>query len=126
LRGSVFGRRATIVLTLRVAPHPDLPIEFVVDTGFAGFLTLPAAAVAALGLPFRQSVPVHLADGSSIMVAVHEAVILWDGVERELEVLATGRQPLLGTSLLDGHDLAIQFRDGGPVTIDPISALPSP
>src|SRR5258708_4929067 len=35
--------------------QPPLSTEFVVDTGFEGFLTLPPAAVATLQLPFIRT-----------------------------------------------------------------------
>jgi predicted aspartyl protease len=62
--------------------------------------------------------PVNLADNSEVLVAVHEAIILWDGEEREVRVFATGRRPLIGTALLDEQELVIQFTEGGLVTID--------
>jgi predicted aspartyl protease len=62
--------------------------------------------------------PVNLADNSEVILPVHEAVILWNGDEREVRVLATGRRPLLGTALLDEHELVVQFTQGGLVTID--------
>ncbi|WP_292825949.1 hypothetical protein [Nostoc sp. JL33] len=49
---------------------------------------------------------------------VHQANIIWNGEEREVNVLATGKRPLLGTGLLDEHELVIQFIEGGLVTID--------
>jgi predicted aspartyl protease len=52
------------------------------------------------------------------LLAVHEAIILWNGEEREIRVLATGRRPLLGTALLEEHELVVQFTEGGLVTID--------
>ncbi|MEG3931200.1 MULTISPECIES: hypothetical protein [unclassified Microcoleus] len=55
---------------------------------------------------------------SEVLVAVHEAIILWDGEEREVRVFATGRRPLIGTALLDEQELVIQFTEGGLVTID--------
>ncbi|MEG4808919.1 hypothetical protein QUA82_14845 [Microcoleus sp. F8-D3] len=62
--------------------------------------------------------PVNLADNSEVLVAVHEAIILWDREEREVRVFATGRRPLIGTALLDEQELVIQFTEGGLVTID--------
>jgi clan AA aspartic protease len=59
-----------------------------------------------------------LADNSEVLLAVHEAIIIWNGEEREIRVLATGRRPLLGTALLDEHELVVQFTEGGLVTID--------
>jgi clan AA aspartic protease len=70
------------------------------------------------GLPFLYDMPVNLADNSEVLVAVHEAIILWDGEEREVRVFATGRRPLIGTALLDEQELVIQFTEGGLVTID--------
>ncbi|MEG4288548.1 hypothetical protein Q5692_07460 [Microcoleus sp. C2C3] len=59
-----------------------------------------------------------LSRNSEVLVAVHEAIILWDGEEREVRVFATGRRPLIGTALLDEQELVIQFTEGGLVTID--------
>ena len=94
------------------------PIEFVVDTGFTDYLCLPPEAFALLGLPFLYDLPVNLADNSEVLVAVHEAVILWDREEREIRLFATGRRPLIGTALLNEQELVIQFTEGGLVTID--------
>lgn len=60
----------------------------------------------------------NLADNSQVMLPVHKAIILWDGEEREVRVLATGRRPLVGTALLGDYELVIQFIEGGLVTID--------
>lgn len=95
-----------------------IEIEFVIDTGFIGFLTLPTDAVTALGLPYSHSIDANLADDSSIRVAVYTAMIVWNGEVREVEILATGRRPLIGTLLLDGYDVDLQFAEGGLVTIE--------
>jgi clan AA aspartic protease len=93
-------------------------VEFVVDTGFVGFLTLPPAAIAALRLPFLRRIAANLADDSTIHVSVHAATIIWDGEEREVEILATGSRPLLGTLLLGGHSLTVWFTEGGMVSVE--------
>jgi hypothetical protein len=49
---------------------------------------------------------------------VHEALILWNDAERRVHVLATGNRPLIGTALLDGCELVVQFTEGGLVTVD--------
>jgi predicted aspartyl protease len=49
---------------------------------------------------------------------LHSTTALWDGEELDVEVLAMEGQPLLGTSLLDEHDVQIQFTEGGLVTIE--------
>jgi predicted aspartyl protease len=67
----------------------------VLDTGFHGFLTLPPAAVAALALPFLNDFIAALADGSRVRRQVHAATILWDGAERDREILATAERRCL-------------------------------
>ena len=118
ITGIVLGRRAVVHLTVRSASGREREIEFVLDTGFVGFLTMPPAAVVALGLPFAHQAPAQLADGSRIVLEAYKASVLWDGVEQEVEVLATGGDALLGTSLLSNHEVNIQFADGGAVTIE--------
>lgn len=116
--GTVADRHATAPVTFRLPAQPNLTLEFVVDTGFIGFLTLPEAAVIALALPHLFDTPANLADDSEVQLPVHGAVVLWNGEEIAVRVLATGRRPLLGMALLEGQELVIQCVDGGLVTID--------
>lgn len=108
---------ALLPVTFRLPGRPDLTLEFVVDTGFAGFLTLPPAAIAALGLPFLFDTAANRADDSEVQLPVHEATIHWEGEEQTVRVLATGRRPLLGMALLNGNELVVQCADGGLVTV---------
>ena len=116
--GSVRSLHVLLPVTFRLTGLPDFILEFVVDTGFTGWPTLPPDAVAALNLPFLHKIPAQLADGSFVDVAVHAATIVWQGIEVEARVLATGSRPLLGTALLDGSELLAQFREDGIVTVD--------
>ncbi|WP_293080709.1 hypothetical protein [Okeania sp. SIO3B5] len=45
-------------------------------------------------------------------------MILWNGEERTVRVVGTGRRPLLGTAMLEEAELVIQFTEGGLVTIE--------
>ena len=117
MNGRVADRQAVVGVVHRFSAQPDLIIDCVVDTGFTGYLTLPASAVQALRLPFVRRIVAGLADGSRIRLSVHLATIVWDGEMRQVEVLATGTQPLLGTLLLDGYELTVQFSEGGDVSI---------
>jgi len=118
MQGVTFRRQATLPVTLRLPDQPEFSLEFVIDTGFTESLTLPPAAVAALNLPFLYNRSVSLADDSVIAIPVHVVTVLWNGLERQVSVLATGRRPLLGTSLLDEQELCIQFRENGMVTVE--------
>jgi clan AA aspartic protease len=117
MNGQVLSHHALLNVPCRLPNRPDLEIEFVIDTGFIGFLTLPPAVVQALNLPFIRRMPANLADDSTVMLGVYVVTILWNGEAREVEVLATGRRPLLGTLLLEGHELNMRFADGGSVRV---------
>jgi clan AA aspartic protease len=116
--GIVKNGRATVDIIFRLPNQPDFTIEFVIDTGFTEFISLPPAAVTLLGFPFVYNIYANLADNSNVILPVHQATIIWNGEEREVNVLATGRLPLLGTALLDEHELVILFTKGGLVTIE--------
>ena len=106
-----------VSLAVQGPPGLSRDIEAVVDTGFNGFLTLPTELVAELGLPFVSIGRATLADGSEIAYDVHEAGVLWNGRPMLIEADAADATPLLGMRLLDGYDLSIRVRDGGPVVI---------
>lgn len=118
MTGSVRNRHALLPVTFLFGNSPTVTIEFVVDTGFTDFLTLPPAAVATLALPFLHRISADLADDSTVSVDVHLAAVLWGGIEREIPVVAMGRRPPLGTAMLSGQELVVPFTEGGVVTIE--------
>lgn len=118
IEGTVRDLQARIPVIFRLAGRPSLIIECVVDTGFAGALTLSPDAIKALGLPFFQEIEANLANDVDVKTAVYIADILWDGYEVEVAVLAMGRRPLLGTALLGGKRLCVNFVESGEVTIE--------
>ena len=61
-------------------------IEFVIDTGFDGFLVIPVRAVIVLGLPFLYRLDANLADDRRRSTPVHGATIVWDGREKDIQV----------------------------------------
>jgi clan AA aspartic protease len=118
MSGQVAQLHALMPVALHLFGLPDVTIEFVVDTGFSVALSLPLAAVRAMGLPFLEDTRANLANDTDVILPVHVATIVWQGVEKRMRVLATGRRPLLGTSLLNGSYLGIEYHDGGPVHIE--------
>jgi clan AA aspartic protease len=118
MTGTVVNRRPTVPLAIRGPGGQEATVEAIIDTGFNGFLSLPTSAITSLGLPFRNYFRAGLADGSIVRLPVHAAVEVWHSTERDIEILAIDRQPLLGTALLDGHELTIRFAEGGPITIE--------
>lgn len=93
-------------------------VEVVVDTDFTGFLTLRKATVVALSLPLLGSAPATLADGSTVALEVHEAVVAWHGSPRLVECLMAEGAPLVGMALLRGSRLTVDVVPGGEVRIE--------
>jgi clan AA aspartic protease len=114
-------REAILILTVRGPSGQEAQIETVIDTGFSDFLALPPHLIAHLGLRFRSSTRVTLADGSTVALNLYRATVLWDGQPCDVPVIAAGSDPLVGMSLLYGFRVTIEVLDGGPVMIE---ALP--
>jgi len=113
-------RRCLVLLEVRGPEGQSEMVEFQIDTGFSGSLLLPPEVVSRPGLLQDDSVAMRLADGSRVEVPRYLAKVVWDGIERTVALPASGRQPLLGTGLLDGHRLNAAIRPGGRVTIKPL------
>lgn len=115
--GKVIDFQAQLSVTFRLPNSPDLILDFVVDSGFEGALTLPPAAVEALGLPLVHEMTANLADDSSVRINVHAGTIIWGDELIRVAVLAMGRRPLLGTALLGHKNLNIDFVENGALII---------
>jgi clan AA aspartic protease len=95
-------------------------VEFQVDTGFAGWLSIPPAAMTKLNLPFLENQRPHLVDGSVVVRAMHRATIEWFGIEMDVPVLSIGERPLIGAALLDGCELVVEYEQEGEVRLSPL------
>lgn len=83
-----------------------------VDTAFNGGLVLPRPEIERLGLKESSSTPAILADGQQVELPTFTCYLSWFGKEYRTQVVANeGAHPLLGTVLLDGHDLAISYKN---------------
>jgi clan AA aspartic protease len=120
IHGSVVGLQARMNVLLRPPERSEIEIECVIDTGFEGFLTLPISVITDLGLPYLININANLANNSSVETDVYLTTIIWNGVERNIAVLAMGRRPLIGTALLEDYHLSIDFCEGGTVLVDEI------
>ena len=112
------NREPTIPLRVCGPDRQEQEIEAIIDTGFNGFLTLPATVIATLDLPRLGRGRAILADGREAVFDIYETTVIWDGQGRAVEADATGTVALVGMSLLDGHDVWIHAVTGGPVTIE--------
>jgi clan AA aspartic protease len=118
IRGKVNARlEAVVPLRVRGPSGVEASVEAVVDTGYTGSLTLPAATVAALGFARLTGGSALLANGSSLAFDIYAAEVEWDGVWKMILVSAVGNEALLGMRLLAGHTLRIDAVPGGIVEI---------
>ena len=108
---------AIVPLIVLGAGGQQQPLDAVLDTGFSGFLTLASSLIAALGLTWLGREQGILADDSVELFDVYRAVVLWDGQPRPVEVDAVDGRPLLGTGLLQGHEVRIEVLVGGRLSI---------
>ncbi len=112
------AREAVIHLTVNGLAGRTRDIEAIVDTGFGGFLTLPPALVAELGLNFEGIGRATLGDGSEITFPYYDVAVLWDGQPKYGLADAADTTPLVGMSLLDSHNLCVEVEEGGRVVIE--------
>jgi clan AA aspartic protease len=118
IAGSVNSNLEAIIrLHIEDANGQTQAIDVKVDTGFTGFLSLPVAMVASLGLVATRQDGVRIGDGSIVIAPVHSAVVVWDGKARRVDVHAMGVERLIGMRMLASHDLAMRVQDGGPISI---------
>jgi len=110
---------AAIRLVVRDVQGSDVIVEVILDTAFTGDITLSATTIASLQLPFLTTRRARLADGTLHPVKVYNAQVVWEGQPRLVEVEEVEGQPLLGTHLLKGCEVHVEFVNAGAVTIQP-------
>jgi clan AA aspartic protease len=116
--GHVNSRReATIQLAVLGERNQRQGVKAIIDTGYTGFLTLPAVIIDTLELTWFMQEEGFLGDGSMCIFNVFEAFVIWDGQVRPIEINESETDPLVGMGLLEGYELNIQGFAGGVVTI---------
>ena len=114
---------AVVALRVRGPRNREFTTEVVIDTGFNGFLTLPANVIVDLELSFAGITIAELGDGSLVRTSAFKVWISWDGNEVEARALEAEGGVLLGMSLLHGHRFTMDVLEGGAVTITPLREL---
>ncbi|MGI4790621.1 MAG: clan AA aspartic protease [Janthinobacterium lividum] len=120
ITGIVRNRRVFVELAVAEPDGQMVSVKFVLDSGFTGVTTLAPEACSTLDLPLLRLQPTSLADGSPLLLEVYQATLLWNGEEREVEVLALEGEPLIGMTLLEDSDVRFQGNEGGIVSIKPL------
>ena len=117
ITGAVKSDEARIRLKVKGRRGREQEVEAVIDSGFTGALTLPPALITTLDLRWRSVDRATLADGSTCVFQVYVGKLLWDGKVRSILVAEADADPLVGMRLLRGHELKMQVRARGKVTI---------
>jgi clan AA aspartic protease len=113
---------ATVTVNVLLPSGAAVSLEAVIDTGFNGFLTLPADEIARLELPAIGFVDAVLGDGSEVELATFRARLAWEGQSRDVNILEAEGGPLLGAGLLADCELTVLFVANGRVSIVPSAA----
>lgn len=81
-----------------------------IDTAFNGGLVIPRPRIVELGLIKESSAEAVLANGQTVELETFACHIDWFGNSYLTQVVANdGEFPLIGTMLLDGHRLHIDY-----------------
>lgn len=92
---------------------PRTEIEAWIDTAFTGVLTLPRLTAAGLGLAPGVTADAVLADGSKVTLESSVCFLDWFGGTYRTQAVATdAAHPLLGTQLLAGRRLVVDYAAG--------------
>ena len=117
ITGAVKADEARIRLTVRGRRGREQAVAAVIDSGYTGALTLPPALITLLGLRWQSTQRATLGDGSTCVFQVYLGKVVWDGKVRQILVDEADADPLIGMRLLRGHELKMQVRYRGKVTI---------
>ena len=108
---------------LRVRTTGSEEVECLVDTGFDGSLLLPRSEAARLKLTVLGRVPIIGVGRARSIADIAELEIEWLDQRRVVEVIISdGDDSLLGTGILDGSRLLIDYI-GYTITVDDESSL---
>lgn len=108
---------ATISVSVNGPTGIAEPVDAAIDTGFTGFLTMPADVIRRLQLKFAGFGSAQLADGSASTFRRFEASVRFGMAIVDVLVLESKGGPLLGMSMLKGHRLTIDVVQGGAVSV---------
>jgi clan AA aspartic protease len=117
ITGAVKSDEARIRLKVRGRGGQEQEVEAVIDSGYTAALTLPPPLIAALGLRWRSVERAILADGNTCVFRLFVGKVVWDGKVCQVLVGEADTEPLIGMRLLRGHELKMQVRYRGKVTI---------
>jgi clan AA aspartic protease len=107
-------KRNRALLTIAISKTADGPTHDIVawiDTAFDGHLVFSRDLIDNPNLDSLAETEAILADGSKVVIETFLGFANWFGTQIPVQVIANeGRFPLLGTELLAGRELLINYR----------------
>ena len=103
--------RALLTIEIgKTANGPSHKVVAWVDTAFDGHLVCSQDLIARLNLETLADTEAILADGSKIVIQTFLGFVSWFGTTIPIQVISNdGKYPLLGTELLVGRKLSINY-----------------
>ncbi len=120
ITGKIRDERVAIIEVEVIGLNQRAKIDAILDTGFTDYLTLPEFLIDYLKLPRIGTRRAIIAHGGAVLLNLYLAKVIWHGKERDIEVLQTDKQPLIGMSLLRGSRVTLDVVTNGDVTIAPL------
>jgi len=114
MKGYVDDNRRALMAVLIGASEESTPVEIEawLDTAFDGHFVFASSLIKELGLDTLVETEAILADGSIVALQTFVCFVDWFGEKIPAEVFENeGRFPLLGTALMDGRKLLVDFEN---------------
>jgi predicted aspartyl protease len=108
------------VVPVAVLDGSGAPQQFqaILDTGFAGAISLPRSSIERLGLAYSRQEPVTFANGETQESSIYQATAIWEGERYLVPVYQLGPEPLIGMGLLNGNRVTMDVYEDGPISIE--------
>ena len=124
-RNADSGLEPWITVSVEDASGEFRQFEVILDTGFTGWLMLPASAIGSLGLTRRGDHAAIIAGGTSDRFDYYVTRALRHERLVHVEIFQSIDQSLLGTALLEGSRVTVDTWEGGDVIIEEVPTGPS-
>ena len=124
-RGQVVDNDPLVEVVLLLPNGERRAATAVVDTGMQAAIDLPAELFDAARRGRVEPAVTELADGTPAAHPRAVVAVEFCGERRFVNADRLADQVLIGMTLLRGHRLTVECREGGPVTIEPLSQSPA-
>ncbi len=97
-----------------------IDVEFIVNTGFDGDLSLPGSLISQIEATASEFRLIQAVGEKARQTQAFEVLLGWHDEERITEVIILENAPLLGVGLMEGSLLQAEMQTGGEVLLEPL------